>query len=499
MTRDLGRGSRLRDRLRTLFTRGRSITKDESTKFREEHWEAEDYSGSPVADPFAKDPWETDPHHWDSTYSSEGISEIRGSPASPVEGSTDGHRYRSSVLLAVRPPPVALKEARSIEAPAEARNQPFTLDDLPAAPPEIGLRKPNTSVAAEENLDPRPAAALASDNGQPDLPKLSDAGTVKADRPREPSIPDEEPKHEVLPGGDDLETADDAWGDDRLPQDEFEEETFAETIEGIDQALKGEAADLDAGAIEEFFDYDADARQRPWGDGEGADEDGDDGIRRAREKAAAIASIVEVMSRRERETLLEWLTEFFLEFRHPATFRAIAGVIDQNVTADLLRAVIALRRYWMERPEWWFSRSDLRRESYPIRKGSKGLGWALALRVCRCRRDYAPEDMIDEGWFDEWLALPRQTPSWGERGERTGRRYFVFAEYVNDKVSDPESQLLHEGLLCGELSEGYAEMGDDWGWWRTLPRYDESIRFGFSVLTPFRDGFGPLGYLETKD
>ena len=43
-------------------------------------------------------------------------------------------------------------------------------------------------------------------------------------------------------------------------------------------------------------------------------------------------------------------------------------------------------------------------------------------------------------------------------------------------------------------SEGELEIGDDLGWWRKLARYDESVRFGFKVLTPFRDLFGPPGY-----
>ncbi len=45
--------------------------------------------------------------------------------------------------------------------------------------------------------------------------------------------------------------------------------------------------------------------------------------------------------------------------------------------------------------------------------------------------------------------------------------------------------------------DGETEIGDESGWWRKLPRYDELIRFGFNAVTPFRDGFGPPGYPET--
>jgi hypothetical protein len=401
------------------------------------------------------------------------------------------------VRLAVMSPPMALEEPRSIEVPRGARSQSFTVNDHPAPPSEIGQSKSNTSVAAEEHFEPSSAAALASENSEPGLPnleadslgikiKLSDAGAVKPERPSERSTTDEAPRDEALADGDDLESADDTWGDDKHPQENFEGETFAVAIEELDPGLTSEVAVLDTGVIEDFSDYDADARQWPWGDGEAADGGGDDGIRCAREKAAAIASIVEVTSRRDQEKILDWLPEFFLEFRHAATFRAIQRVAAQNITPDLLRAMISLRLYWLERPDWWVGRYSMSREVRPLRKGAGGLGWAVAVRVCRCRADYATEDMIDESWFNEWLALPPGT-----------HEYRLFAAYVDAKVADPDSQLLYEGLVGDRQFEGMAEMGDDRGWWRKLSRYDESIRFGFSVLTPFRDGFGPPGYTET--
>jgi hypothetical protein len=96
--------------------------------------------------------------------------------------------------------------------------------------------------------------------------------------------------------------------------------------------------------------------------------------------------------------------------------------------------------------------------------------------------------MIDEDWFHEWLDLAPRTPG-----------YLLFAEYVNAKVTDPDLELLHDGLVRVEQSDGREDLGEDRGWWRTLPRYDEDIRFGFSVLTPFRDAFGPPGYPENQE
>jgi hypothetical protein len=389
----------------------------------------------------------------------------------------------------------ALEEPRWIDTSTEVQGRPCIADDLPASPSDPGQSNSNRAAAAKKHFEPSPADALGDENSQPSLLnlkaeglgikiQLNDACAVKVDRPSERSIPDEAPKEEALPNADDPEIAG-SGGDDKLPEESFEDEPFAEAIEDFELGLTGEGALLDTDAVEQFSNYDADAHRLPWGDGEGADGRDDNGIRRAREKAAAIASIVEVTSRWEQEKLLDWLTELFLEFRHAATFRAIERVAAQSITVDLLRAMVALRRYWLERPEWWVGRHGMSREVCPLRKGAGVLGWAMALRICRCRVDYATEDMIDERWFDEWLALPPGT-----------HEYRLFAAYVDAQVYDPDSELLYAGLVGYKQSEGAAEMGDDRGWWLNLPRYDESIRYGFSVLTPFRDGFGPPGYTE---
>jgi hypothetical protein len=313
----------------------------------------------------------------------------------------------------------------------------------------------------------------------------SSAAVEEANKLSERLTPDGRAEKKSLRYADERNIRDDASGDEN-PEADFEEQTFTEAVEDLDFEIKDEQVFFNTGAVDEPFDYDPDAHQELWGDSKYGIAGDEDGVRRAREKAATIASVVDIASRRDQEKILESLTEFFLEFRNPATFRAIARVADQSITPDLLRALIALRRYWMERPEWWVSRYDVRSGVHSLRRGSKGLGWAVALRVCRHRADYPAEDMIDERWFHEWLSLPPGAPG-----------YFSFAAYVDAKVTYLDCELLHEGLIREQEYEDDTEMGDDLGWWRRLPRYDESVRFGFSILTPFQGGFGPLGYPET--
>ena len=275
--------------------------------------------------------------------------------------------------------------------------------------------------------------------------------------------------------------------------DAFEDEKL-ESAEAID-AERSDHQTLGVDLADDYFEYDPDARQLPWGEAHAGDAVHNDAIRRAREKAAS-----DCLNHRGDElpgtgkSCWNWLTELFLRLKHPTTFQAIKGIVLQGITADLLQRVVALRDYWMERREWWPGRYERSREMRPLRRGSGGLTWAVASRVCRTRADYAPEDMIDEDWFDEWLNLPHDILA-----ERRGdRAYYRFAAYVDAKVSGADPDLLEYGLARVQ-SERREEIADDRGRWRKLPRYEEDIRFGFNVLTPFRDGFGAPGYPENQE
>jgi len=470
MTRGPVRTLRLSDRLRHLFARARSVPGHEPGAFQGPHWEAEDYSQSLVAAPLVNDPWETDPEHSGSTQP----SEVGGLLADRVAVSTCGRGGSTSEAPPEMSPPLAVEDLRTIEAATEAQNSALKISNSLTPPPELGQRSPSSVVAAGARSGPSPPTVSANENSWPGLPHpesgglgvmrhWGDAHTDEAGTLNERSTADGEAKDEML-RGDERNTADGIRGD-ADPGTDFEEHTLAETVKDLGFQLKNRDGLVDDTAIDEPFDYDPDARQGPWGDSE-HDESGDkDYIRHAREKAAIIASVIEVSSRIDQEAIFDWLTELFLEFRHPATFRAIERVASQSITPDLLRALIALRRYWMERPEWWVSRYDLRRHERPLGNGSKGLGWAVALRVCRHRAEYEAEDMIDESWFHEWLALSPGAPG-----------YFSFAAYVNSKVTNPDSELLYEGLVRIKVRWG-AETEE----WVSLADVEPGFQVGWTV------------------
>ena len=491
--------------MRAFFSRALKYALDEPSKVEEPHWDAEDHLELPPADPPVVDPWEADSALDTETTDSKGPinqpNNLKRSPPGREARSANTRHPRltgqiSEPILA----PIAESELRLSMAALEAEPQPVTEPLVPgpaAETPQYGSCPYSPadllseqavfpcSTGQGEELSPAPLFGDCHEdeteriNPEPDL-----AGTCREWTESNGSAGGVASRDACGP-----DFADDTGAGTGIREDDFEEAELHEVVEAVDVEPEEEEAFLVADTADEYFDYDADAHQAPWTEPEPGDEKS---LRRARAKAAAITSVVEVTRRQEQDKLLDWLTELFLQLQHPATFRAIERIAAEGATWDLLQAVVALRHCWMERSEWWVGRYGSSREVRPLRQGSARLGWTVAARVCRSRADYAPEDMIDERWFDEWLILPPpDTPK-----ERPG--YFLFAAYVDSKVTDPDSQLLYEGLVLKHESDFKAETGEERGWWRRLPRYDEDIRFGFTLVTPFRDGFGPPGYTENQ-
>ena len=183
----------------------------------------------------------------------------------------------------------------------------------------------------------------------------------------------------------------------------------------------------------EIPDYDADARQSPW---DRAQVDDGPVLWSARLKAAAITGLLEIVSVRQRQTSLTYLTELFSEFRHSSTFRAIERMA-AGLDFELLQAMAELKRYWIERDEWWAGRYGAGTIPAPARlsNGASVLSWRLAHRVCLARNDEQPQAMIEESWFEEWSNLSR-----GDDG------FLRFIDYVEVKCLGYEAEKLYAGL-----------------------------------------------------
>ena len=212
-----------------------------------------------------------------------------------------------------------------------------------------------------------------------------------------------------------------------------------------------EAFGLDEGP-EDGFDigeFDEDAQQTPW-----EPEKEDRTLRRAREKAAAIAILLDIRNTRERDNAVSYLTELFAQMTHSATFQAIKRTAE-GMDFDTLKSMVEVRRVWMQRTDWWLGRYEPVFKISPLRHGDLALTWSTTRRVCLARKDHPPETMIDDEWLDEWLRLPKGAPG-----------YLSFPSYIEEKVHYRNCELLNKGLQSKqqERDDGHVEIVNDFDW-----------------------------------
>jgi hypothetical protein len=226
-----------------------------------------------------------------------------------------------------------------------------------------------------------------------------------------------------------------------------------------------------------LYDYDEDAQQTLW-DLEPAD-DGK-AIRNARAKAATITGLLTITTISERDAALRFLTELFEHLRHPSTYRALERLAADGLDFETLQSMVALRRVWMDRREWWVYR--YRGEIRFLRHGGAALTWRLAHCVCAAQWRFTPETMINEDWFDEWLTL-----SAGAAG------YLSFPAFIAEKVSATDSETLYTGLVLREESGSGSVLNDDYDWHRRVTDRYGAVGQGFQIITPYDVRPGVIG------
>ena len=199
-------------------------------------------------------------------------------------------------------------------------------------------------------------------------------------------------------------------------------------------------------------------------------------------RAAAIASLLEVTSRRELQAALTWLEDFFQRRPAAATFSALERTAQKGLDLPTLRAMDELRQVWEERNEYWVTRvrpsaaSGHTTPTMRLANGATALSWVAAHRICCAREDLPPEDMIDPEWLDEWLALP---PS--------ARSPISFAEYVTEKVGNIAAYDMYVGMRARARAEEVTEWFDQLG----ADRHILDRREGRPVTMRVADVVGP--------
>lgn len=186
-------------------------------------------------------------------------------------------------------------------------------------------------------------------------------------------------------------------------------------------------------------------------------------VQRAKQKAASVAALLEVTTRRELRQAVTWLEAFFLQHDSPATYRAIEDAARQGLAFQTLRDMAALRDLWAEHPEWWQRRIPVRdtrlASGVLVRNagGSDALSWARARRICEARADWPVEEMIDPDWFTEWCRLKPQNGS-----------ALCFLDFIEEKIALIGEAGIAEGLHARSHAGVLDEFCDRYDWVRRL-------------------------------
>ena len=230
---------------------------------------------------------------------------------------------------------------------------------------------------------------------------------------------------------------------------------FQDTERTNDSAVKDPLLNSDFGGL---YDFDEEAQQDPWE----LETTEDSSLRKAQTKAATIMHKLGLQSKREQSEALYFLTDLFMHRTHAMTFRAIQNAAE-GLDIDTLKAMVELRNIWENRSGWWYYhyRGQIR---HMQQRGEAALSWALARRVCLARWEYPPEMMIDDKWFDEWVATSPGTPG-----------YVNFPAFIATKTENTQIQILCDGFDMMQEYSAELDLVDDYGWWRQLPHTSELV------------------------
>ena len=170
---------------------------------------------------------------------------------------------------------------------------------------------------------------------------------------------------------------------------------------------------------------------------------------RLRHRVETVVNLLDPGTTAERARAGAALTDLFERHGHQSTYRALRDAAAAGLDVQTLEAMIELKEIWALRSDWWNRRS--RDGIVEMERGPAALSWKLARRVCLARWQYPPESMIEDDWFEEWLAAPPRTPG-----------NYDFVTFVQEKIDGRASDDLYAGL---RFLHGAAEArGDPDAW-----------------------------------
>lgn len=400
-----------------------------------------------------------------------------------------------------QPPPhhaTAPRSAQPIKArrdygPATPVDPPGRIPDQPDLGASTETLSPSSLPAAQARCQ---SAAEAPVPASEELPHASlanppcEADSQPADSIAEqPSVLVPTLAHEEAEDARPIAARDEDWGEDgfataRWPAADAEQQHDPGADAGIQWAY-AEPDEFDPFPVSgDLPDYDPTLDQR-LGSEEWAIFDPSRG--EAKQKAAKIAMLLDVTTRRELNAAVAWLCALFMEHPRPATFLALERAALEGLDFATLRDMAALRELWAQHPEWWACRVLPRHGCKGatrwsrLARGATALSWALARRICLARAHYPVEQMIDPDWLGEWYRL-RPEPGMP----------VSFLNFIEEKIANETARQIHIGLDGLHRAGDLVERWDRHDWSRELRDPSDGAPLSLSMV----DVIGPRAKSE---
>lgn len=180
---------------------------------------------------------------------------------------------------------------------------------------------------------------------------------------------------------------------------------------------------------------------------------------KAETKAEEIVELIQWHTESERKRILQFLIDFYLEFRHHRTHEEIQKVVELEPTFDILRAFIELRT------KWSMTYSGER---------FKDLTWENAYTICKFQMESSIGEVAVEGFVNDWF----------DSIEVRKNYIYHLEEYFNCREPFSGSVFINDALCMQAECDYTSERKDYIDWHSWLGEYD--LGAGYNTWRKFR-------------
>ncbi len=125
----------------------------------------------------------------------------------------------------------------------------------------------------------------------------------------------------------------------------------------------------------------------------------------AERRSRWLVQLLDIPEKGRRRTLALYFHELFEEFPFQQTFVALSDIAKGGANADSLKNGCEFRLTFLNTPTLASRRSVGSRQPSPYHNPGALLSWKRAVRLAELCHGHTPSDIIDDDWFQEWLAL----------------------------------------------------------------------------------------------